>query len=61
MAKYACEDAQCAWRLAEVLEAQLVEHGLNTPYREQELPIAECLARMESRGIRLDAAVLAEK
>ncbi|HYE06615.1 MAG TPA: DNA polymerase I [Planctomycetota bacterium] len=58
--RYACEDAQCAWRLAEVLEAQLVEHGLSEPYREQELPIAECLARMESRGVRLDPLVLAE-
>ncbi|MBA3685256.1 MAG: DNA polymerase I [Planctomycetes bacterium] len=59
VAKYACEDAQVAWRLAEVLEAKLREHGLDEVYREQELPIAMCLARMENRGIGVDRDVLA--
>jgi len=57
-AEYACEDAQCTWRLAELLEKQLVAHGLDRVYREQEVPVASCIARMEQRGIAIDTAVL---
>ena len=60
VAKYACEDAQCTWRLAKLLEGKLGEHHLRDVYHEQELPIAQCLARIETRGIGCDAHVLDE-
>jgi DNA polymerase-1 len=59
VAQYACEDAQCTWRLAVLLEAKLREQRLWDVYREQELPIAACLARMEDGGICVDRATLA--
>lgn len=59
VARYACEDAQCTWRLAQMLEKRLDETGLTAVYREQELPIAACLARIEDAGIAVDRATLA--
>ena len=56
--RYACEDAQCAWRLGLLLEKKLEETGLLTVYREQELPIARVLAAMEHAGIGVDREVL---
>lgn len=60
VARYCCEDAQCTWRLAEKLEAELAKRDLLTVYREQEIPLARCLARMESAGIAADATVMAQ-
>jgi DNA polymerase-1 len=59
VAQYACEDAQCTWRLAQLLEARLAEGHLLEVYRTQEVPIAACLARMEDAGLRVDRATLA--
>ena len=56
--RYACEDAQCAWRLTLLLERKLEETGLLTVYREQELPIARTLAALEHAGIGVDREVL---
>ncbi len=61
VARYACEDAQCTWRLAQVLEAELAQHALDTVYREQEIPLAAVLADMEYRGIAIDPDVLDAK
>ncbi len=58
VARYACEDAQCTWRLALLLEKKLEDAGLLQVYRDQELPIARCLAAMEHAGIAVDPAVL---
>ena len=58
--RYACEDAQCTWRLAQLLEAKLADNGLLQVYREQELPIARVLAAMEHAGIGIDRAVLSQ-
>ena len=57
---YACEDADAAWRLAELLEPQLDEAGLRTLYDELEIPLIDVLAEMEFNGIRLDAPFLAK-
>jgi DNA polymerase-1 len=57
--RYACEDAQCTWRLAQLLEGKLAANGLMTVYRTQELPIAMVLAEMEFAGIGVDRQVLA--
>jgi len=61
VARYACEDAHCTWRLARLLEEKLEEEHLLWVYREQELPIAACLAAMEQVGMPVDRTVLAEK
>ncbi|MBY0228718.1 MAG: DNA polymerase I [Gemmataceae bacterium] len=61
VAEYAGEDADAAWRLATMLEAELGRKG-NEPllalYREMEVPLIDVLARMEQAGIRLDAPYL---
>ena len=56
--RYACEDAQCTWRLALLLEGKLAGNGLLDVYRSQELPIARVLAAMEHAGIGVDRSVL---
>jgi DNA polymerase-1 len=59
VARYACEDAQCCWRLAQLLEARLAENQLLEVYRTQEVPIAACLARLESAGLGVNRETLA--
>jgi DNA polymerase-1 len=59
VARYACEDAQCCWRLALLLEGKLAELGLLAVYRDQEIPIEVVLAGMESAGFPVSADILA--
>ena len=59
VAKYACEDAQCCWRLAQVLEAKLAENNLLEVYRTQEVPIAACLGHIEDAGLLVNRETLA--
>ena len=59
VAKYACEDAQCCWRLAQLLEAKLAEQQLLAVYRTQEVPIATCLGRIEDAGLLVNCETLA--
>jgi DNA polymerase-1 len=54
IARYAGEDADVAWRLTELLEAELARQGLHRLYHEVEVPLIEVLAEMEFNGIRLD-------
>jgi DNA polymerase I len=61
VATYACEDAQCTWRLAQVLEKRLQQNNLFRVYQEQELPLAACLADIEQTGMGIDAMVLAQQ
>lgn len=58
VAQYAGEDADVAWRLAELLEPQLKPEGLRTLYDELEIPLIEVLAELEFTGIRLDVPLL---
>jgi len=58
--EYACEDADIAWRLTEVLEPEVRKAGFEDLYRRIELPLVDVLVDMEARGVRLDAAPLAE-
>jgi DNA polymerase-1 len=60
VAEYACEDADVAWRLKGLLEAELVQTGSEKLFRELEMPLVPVLAAMEERGIRLDTRVVAE-
>lgn len=51
---YACEDADIAWRLAEVLRPKLREGGLEDLFEKVELPLIGVLARMEMAGVAID-------
>ncbi len=59
VAVYAGEDADLAWRLCQLLEAQLEtvttgSHSLRKLYDEVEVPLIDVLVELEANGIRLD-------
>jgi DNA polymerase-1 len=58
VAVYAGEDADAAWRLCEMLEAQLGSDQLRKLYDDVEIPLIEVLAELEFNGIRLDLPLL---
>jgi DNA polymerase-1 len=58
--QYAAEDADLALQLADKLGARLQDPGLQTLYREVDLPLVEVLASMERTGVRLDLKVLGQ-
>jgi DNA polymerase-1 len=64
VAIYAGEDADVAWRLCELLEAQLnqpqgqAKGPLRKLYDDVEVPLIEVLAELEYNGIRLDVPLL---
>ncbi len=60
VSEYAAEDADAAWRLANVLEADLATEGLRQLYAEVEIPLVAVLAELEFNGIRLDVPYLAK-
>ncbi|MEX0601192.1 MAG: DNA polymerase I, partial [Rhodothermales bacterium] len=55
---YACEDADIALRLADVLNAELEEEGLLEIAEAIEFPLIRVLADMEVVGIKVDPAIL---
>ncbi|MFS8037234.1 DNA polymerase I [Xanthobacter sp. AM11] len=56
---YAAEDADVTLRLWRVLKPRLPAEGRTTVYETLERPLIPVLARMESRGISIDKAMLA--
>lgn len=61
---YACEDADVALRLVQLLEPRLEGDGLRDLYEKIEIPLLVILARMEMNGVLVDHArlsVLSEK
>ncbi|MFG1359848.1 DNA polymerase I [Xanthobacter pseudotagetidis] len=56
---YAAEDADVTLRLWQVLKPRLAAEGRTTVYESLERPLIPVLARMESRGIAIDKAMLA--
>jgi DNA polymerase-1 len=64
VAVYAGEDADVAWRLCDMLEAQLnqpeaqARGSLRKLYDDVEVPLIEVLAKLEYNGIRLDIPLL---
>ncbi len=58
VAEYSGEDADCAWRLADLLEAELKPAGLKALYDDLEVPLIEVLAELEFNGIRIDIPAL---
>jgi DNA polymerase-1 len=59
VSRYACEDADIAWRLAGLLEKSLKDKGLDGLYRDLELPLVDVLAEIEWNGIAVDGDALA--
>ncbi|MBM3284881.1 MAG: DNA polymerase I, partial [Candidatus Aminicenantes bacterium] len=55
---YACQDADFALRLCELLWPRVVEKKLDALYREVELPLIELLAEMEIWGVKVDRGAL---
>jgi DNA polymerase-1 len=58
VAAYAGEDVDVAWRLTEMLEAELQREKLKKLYDEVEIPLIGVLADIEFTGIRLDVPFL---
>jgi len=58
--RYACEDADVAWRLAGVLRPKLAEMQLDTLLRDVEIPLLYVLADMEWHGVTIDVPFLRE-
>jgi DNA polymerase-1 len=59
-AHYAAHAATALLRVRAGLEQALRERGVETLYRELELPLIPVLVHMELRGVRLDTALLAQ-
>ncbi len=60
IARYAAEDADVTWQLAEILRAKLREAGQERVFFEIESPLLPVLVRMEGEGVRIDTGALAE-
>ncbi len=57
---YACEDADVTLKLKRALEKELRAKGLESLFREVEMPLMPVLARMERNGVRIDTEGLKE-
>ncbi len=55
---YACQDADFALRLSNLLWPRVVEKKLDRLYQEIELPLIEVLAEMEMAGVKVDLFAL---
>ncbi len=55
---YAGEDVDVAWRLTELLEAELARENLKKLYDDIEIPLINVLTDVEYTGIRLDVPFL---
>ncbi|MBI5572024.1 MAG: DNA polymerase I [Desulfomonile tiedjei] len=56
--EYACEDADVAFKVAEILCPRVEKEGLDDLYRKVELPLIPVLADMEIAGVRIDTEYL---
>jgi len=55
---YACEDADCTFRLRNILRQELEEKALEKLLIEVEIPLIEVLMTMERNGVALDVKLL---
>ncbi len=60
VSEYACEDADCVFRLEKKLRPILEEHDLMKLFNEVEIPLLKVLAKMELRGVKLDMEFLSK-
>ncbi len=62
VSRYAAEDADITWRLAEILEKRLDEiPSVKKLAAEMETPLVEVLVEMESNGVAIDPAMLKQQ
>jgi DNA polymerase-1 len=59
VSKYACEDADCAFRLTGILKREIPEKLLEKLFNEVELPLIAVLAVLERNGVAIDTLLLA--
>jgi DNA polymerase-1 len=59
VSRYACADADYTYRLVELYQPQLAEHGLDKLFNEVEMPLVPVLLEMERAGVLLDLDFLA--
>jgi len=57
---YACEDADVALRLSEILKLRIEEEGLTELLYDMEMPLLDVLIDMELAGMRVDEAALGD-
>jgi DNA polymerase-1 len=60
VAPYACADVDMTHRLVAILEAELREKRLWSLFTDVEMPLMPALMAMETAGVRLDAAFMAQ-
>ena len=60
ISEYASEDADCVFRLVELLEKLLGVHHLTELFEKLEIPLLEVLAEMEMNGVAVDREFLNE-
>ena len=58
VAEYACEDADCVWRLVPKLKKELEKRKLMKLFETLEMPLVLVLAEMEWRGVAVDVPFL---
>lgn len=58
--QYACQDADVAFRLANIMEPLLKEEGLWHLFQNIEIPLIYVLAEMEWNGVSVDSYILKE-
>jgi DNA polymerase-1 len=58
--QYAAEDADVPLRLTQILTSRLTDEGLDSLFRELEMPLIDVLAEMEFNGIRVDVTRLGD-
>lgn len=58
ISEYACEDADCVFRLVPLLKRKLEEQNLWGLFERVELPLLEVLGQMEMNGVKVDQNVL---
>ncbi len=52
--EYACEDADCVLRLWPLLDEELKKAGLESLFREIDVPVMRVLCEMEQAGVKID-------
>lgn len=60
LAEYAAEDAEVTFRLSEILRSRLSEKGVESVFRDIEMPLLPVLVSMERAGVAIDTDALHE-
>jgi DNA polymerase-1 len=60
VAEYACEDADCTFRIEPFLRKELDEAGTRKLFEDLEMPLVPVLTDIERRGVKIDGAMLGQ-